>query len=157
MAWDEWERLKTEAADSRRSQMQLNQAPAASGHGNDGDLVVRRDDLGAVGHEAFILHDQLGKQADIAGAGTGADGAGSTLQAASALTSHNFSLGTELETTVSLWDSQLKTLRQACAHISNHLDYSKALHTQNDVTIAASIRHRDGSAESVSRISDYFK
>ncbi|MFC4607408.1 hypothetical protein ACFO9E_06210 [Streptomyces maoxianensis] len=156
MAWGEWEQLKSEAAEKESTGMQLNQAPAGHG-GGQGDFVAHQDDLGAVGHEAFILHDHLSRQADIAGAGMDKDGSGSTMQAAVSLKSRNFGLGSALETTVSMWDSQLKSLLQACAHISNHLDYSKALHANDDAQIAASIRQRDGAAVPVSRLNEYFK
>lgn len=135
--------------------MRLNQVPGGPGGNGQADLVVNQDDLGAVGHEAFVLHSQLQKEADIAGAG--AEGAGSTMQAAAALKGSNFALGSELETTVSVWTSQVKSVLQACAHISNHLDYSKKTHAQNDAAIVASLRNRDGSAVPVSRLAEYFK
>ncbi|MEU4355046.1 hypothetical protein [Streptomyces virginiae] len=120
-------------------------------------MVVHQDDLGEVGHEAFLLHGQLQKQADIAGAGADGSGNGSTMQAAASLKTAGFSLGGELETAVSVWTSQVKTVLQACAHISNHLDYSKKAHAADDEAIAASLRNRDGSAVSVSRIDEYLK
>ncbi|MFD7300610.1 hypothetical protein ACFV83_06685 [Streptomyces pharetrae] len=44
MAWDEWERLKAQAADSRPTQTQLNQAPAQGpGSGGTADLAVQQD------------------------------------------------------------------------------------------------------------------
>ncbi|CUM37738.1 hypothetical protein BN2537_4441 [Streptomyces venezuelae] len=43
--------------------------PGGPGGNGQADLVVNQDDLGAVGHEAFVLHSQLQKEADIAGAG----------------------------------------------------------------------------------------
>ncbi len=49
-------------------------------------------------------------------------------------------------TTLSVWESQVKAVRQACAHISNHLDFSKKLHANDDAEIAASIMRRDGTA-----------
>ncbi|GAB2972600.1 hypothetical protein GCM10023080_040880 [Streptomyces pseudoechinosporeus] len=156
MAWDEWEQLKAEAAARQSAGMRLNQLPADPG-GSSGDqsgLRVNQDDLGAVGHEAFILHDQLRTQADI---GTEKDGSGPTMQAGAALKSHNFALGSELVTTVSMWDSQLKHLLQSCAHISNHLNYSKALHANDDAEIAASVRDRVGQALPVSELAKYFK
>ncbi|WP_234350093.1 hypothetical protein [Streptomyces sp. WM4235] len=125
--------------------------------GGQADLVVHQDDLGEVGHEAFLLHGQLQKQADIAGAGADGSGNGSTMQAAGSLKTAGFSLGGELETTVSVWTSQVKTVLQACAHISNHLDYSKKAHAADDEAIAASLRNRDGSAVPVSRIDEYLK
>lgn len=156
MAWDEWDNAKADVAAQRQASMRLNQLPGGPG-GAQADLVVNQDDLGAVGHEAFVLHGQLQKGADIAGAGADKEGAGSTMQAAAALKGSNFALGGELETTVSVWTSQVKSVLQACAHVSNHLDYSKKAHAEDDAAIAASLRNRDGSAVSASRIAEYFK
>ncbi|MFF5727629.1 hypothetical protein [[Kitasatospora] papulosa] len=160
MSWDEWEHLKSEAAERQSTGMQINQAPAGPGGdagAGSGDLVVNQDDLGAVGNEAFILHDHLRRQADLAGAGMDKNGSGSSMQAAASLKGRNFALGSALETTLSMWDSQLKSLLQACAHISNHLDYSKALHANDEARIAASVRQRNGEAVPVSRLNEYFK
>ncbi|MFF8191086.1 hypothetical protein ACF05L_09450 [Streptomyces bobili] len=44
-----------------------------------------------------------------------------------------------------------------CAHISNHLDYSKKLHANDDAAIAAALRGRDGTAMPVSEISTYVR
>ncbi|GHI89128.1 hypothetical protein ACWGF3_17060 [Streptomyces xanthophaeus] len=156
MVWDEWEKAKGDAAGERQVSIRLNQVTSGPG-GGQADLVVHQDDLGEVGHEAFLLHGQLQKQADIAGAGADGSGSGSTMQAAASLKTAGFSLGGELETTVSVWTSQVKTVLQACAHISNHLDYSKKAHAADDEAIAASLRNRDGSAVSVSRIDEYLK
>lgn len=160
MAWDEWEQLKAQANERQSTHMRLNQlAPdgGGGGGGGGGDLVVRQDDLGAVGHEAHILYEDLHAGADIAGAGAGKDGVGSTMQAAATLKSHAFSTGSALETTVAIWTSQVKSVLQACAHISNHLDYSKKLHTEDDAKIGAVLSGRDGSAVSVSKLNEYFK
>ncbi|WP_030845128.1 hypothetical protein [Streptomyces sp. NRRL F-4474] len=156
MVWDEWDKAKAEVAGERQVSMRLNQVSSGPG-GGQADLVVHQDDLGEVGHEAFLLHGQLQKQADIAGAGADGSGNGSTMQAAASLKTAGFALGGELETTVSVWTSQVKTVLQACAHISNHLDYSKKAHAADDEAIAASLRNRDGSAVSVSRIDEYLK
>ncbi|WOI61727.1 hypothetical protein [Streptomyces fradiae] len=141
----------------QQASMRLNLLPGDPGGNQQADLVVMQDDLGAVGHEAFMLHSALQEDADIAGAGADAEGAGSTMQAAAALKGSGFALGSELETTVSVWTSQVKSVLQACAHISNHLDYSKKTHAENDAAIAASLRNRDGSAVPVSRLAEYFK
>lgn len=156
MAWDEWEQLKTQAADQQSAHMQLNQVPADGSSGNP-DLVVQQDDLGAVGHEAFLLHGDLVKKVDIAGAGINSDHAGSTHQAASALAACGFAMGDELMTTLSVWESQVKSVRQACAHISNHLDYSKKLHANDDAEIGAVIKSRNGSAMPVTELDKYFE
>ncbi|MET9963008.1 hypothetical protein ABZ128_28740 [Streptomyces sp. NPDC006326] len=157
MVWNEWESAKAEVAAQRQVSMRLNQLPGGPGGGGQADLVAHQDDLGDVGHEAFLLHGKLQKQADIAGAGSNKEGAGSTMQAAAALKASKFALGGELETTVSVWTSQVQTVLQACAHISNHLDYSKKAHAEDDAAIAASLRNRDGSAVAVSRLTEYFK
>jgi hypothetical protein len=60
VAWDEWEQLKSEAVERGATHMRLNQlAPDGGGGGGSGDLVVRQDDLGAVGHEAYILYGDV--------------------------------------------------------------------------------------------------
>ncbi|MET9597423.1 hypothetical protein [Streptomyces sp. NPDC006459] len=118
--------------------------------GSSYDLVVTQDDLGDVGHEAFVVHGELRKKSDIAG--TGATG-----RAAAECSARNLAMGSELSVTLSTWDSQVKTVLQMYAHISNHLDYSKQAHARDDEAIAASLRHRDGSAMSVSEIQRYVK
>ncbi|MFE2294562.1 hypothetical protein [Streptomyces sp. NPDC059452] len=154
MAWDEWERAKG-AVTQGHTGMRLNETAGPGGTAAP-DLVVHQDDLGAVGHEAFVLHGELKKRADIAGAGTDKSGAGSTMQAAAALKSHNLGIGSELETTVEVWTSQVKHVLQACAHISNHLDFTKKSHLREDVKIAAEISGRAGPVP-VSVLNDYFR
>ncbi|MGK5631460.1 hypothetical protein [Streptomyces sp. URMC 123] len=154
----EWAALMSAAKEPGQSTgTRLNQLDPASGGGSNQDLVVTQDDLGAVGHEAFLLHERLRKAADIAGAGSDKSGAGSTAQAAKECSDRNLTMGGELYTTLSTWDSQVKTVLQMCAHISNHLDYSRKAHAADDKAIAATLRHRDGSAVSVSEISKYVK
>lgn len=161
MAWEEWEQLKADAARKQSASMELNHLQntnsAGGAAGAGGDLVVHQDDLGAVGHEAFILHDHLRKGADIAGAGSGKGHEGSSMQAAASLKSHHFVMGSAIEKTVDIWTAQVKSVLQACAHISNHLDFSKKLHSKDDERIAADLRGRDGSAMPVSRLNEYFK
>ncbi|MFH8615282.1 hypothetical protein ACH4E8_09435 [Streptomyces sp. NPDC017979] len=122
---------------------------------NGTDLVVHQDDLGAVGHEAFRIHGELRRHSDLAGAGADKSGAGTTARAARELQGHNLASGGELHTTLEVWTSQVKTVLQMCAHISNHLDFSKKSHADDDAHVAASLRRRDGSAVPVSEISKY--
>lgn len=158
MAWGEWEQLKAQAMERKSPRMRLNQLAADSGGGGGtGDLVVHQDDLGAVGHEANVLYDEVKSQADIAAAGAGKGSTGSTMQAAATLKSHGFQTGNALETTVEMWTSQVKSVLQACAHISDHLDYTRKLHAQDDAKIGAVLQGRDGSAVSVSQLNEYFK
>ncbi|WP_307717670.1 hypothetical protein [Streptomyces sp. V4I23] len=157
---DEWAQLKSDAHERQSAQMRLNTVGAhAGGTGAEGnaDLVVHQDDLGLVGNEAFRIHGELQKKADITGAGMGKDGSGSTAQAAAELQARNLAAGGELLSTLEIWSSKVKTVLQMYAHISNHLDFSKRLHANDEAEIAASLRHRDGSAVSVSDISKYVK
>ncbi|MFJ8208742.1 hypothetical protein [Streptomyces sp. NPDC096033] len=123
---------------------------AAARGGSPYDLVVKQDDLGAVGHDAFMIHGELGKKADIAATGA-------TARAAAECSARNLTMGPELSATLSTWDSQVRTVLQMYAHISNHLDYSREAHARDDEAIAASMRHRDGTALSVSEIEGYVK
>ncbi|MEK8144855.1 hypothetical protein NKH18_34820 [Streptomyces sp. M10(2022)] len=119
--------------------------------------MVHQDDLGAVGNEAFWVHGELRKRADLAGAGADKAGAGTTARAAAELQARNFSAGGELFTTLEVWSSQVKTVLQMCAHISNHLDYSKKSHANDEVEIAAALAGRDGSPVPVSELLKYVK
>ncbi|MGY4901299.1 hypothetical protein [Streptomyces sp. 900116325] len=159
MAWEEWEQLKAEAARRQSTAMQLDHVAPADGGGSAADLVVHQDDLGAVGHEALILHGRLQRQADIAGAGADSNGSGSgsTSRAAGELKKSNFAMASALEETVEVWTSQVNSVLQAVAHISNHLDYSKKAHALDDAWISADLLRDDGSAMPVSRLNDYFK
>lgn len=151
----EWARLVSEARERRPVPLRL--AEAGPGPGGEPELVVHQDDLGAVGNEAFRLHGDLKRAADLAGAGAGKGGAGSTARAAAELSARNLTMGSALSTTLEVWDSQVKTVLQMCAHLSNHLDYSKKAHARDEAEIAASMRHRDGAAVSVSEISAWVK
>lgn len=132
MAWDEeWAAARAGSADTPRAR----QAPAGTG------LTVHQDDLGAVGHDAFVLHGQLARKGDHARPATHA--------AAVALTGANFSSGAQLMTVQDRWRTQLRTLTDACAQISNHLDFSARTHRQNDADIT-------GRLTSVSTINSYF-
>ncbi|MFC5174906.1 hypothetical protein [Streptomyces mutomycini] len=84
-------------------------------------------------------------------------GAGTTARAAAELKSRNFDLGTELYSTLEVWTSQVKTVLQMCAHISNHLDYSKKSHTKDEAEVLAALTRRDGSAVPVSELLKYVK
>ncbi|MER6343388.1 hypothetical protein ACWC10_03055 [Streptomyces sp. NPDC001595] len=159
MAWDEWDRLKTQARGDDATGMRLNQYPADQGgvRANSADLVAHQDDLGAVGHEAYILWDELRTAADIAGAGVDKGGEGSTTRAASSLTAHGFGMGAGLARTEEIWTSQVKSVLQACAHISNHLDHSRKLHAADDARIGTQAAAVGGGELTVSELSKYFK
>jgi len=124
MAWDEWERLKAAAADGAGTQMQLNGLPSGDsvgkGRGENGDLKVNQTDLAAIGNQAFKLHERLWDKARVS--------IPSSDRAATDLTAQGFELGSALRHVSKRWEKQLKSLMDACAHISNHLDFTKNAH-----------------------------
>ncbi|WP_030581352.1 hypothetical protein [Streptomyces anulatus] len=150
----EWGELKAAAA------MRLNQVGGTGGTGGSGpkgaaDYVVADDELGDIGHAAFDLFNGLestGKHAKAASetAGKGLKGDG-------------FDTGAAFTEVIGTWEKQVKTLLQACAHISNHLDYTKKSSKADDEWIEAQLRiigpvapEADG-AVPASQISKYFR
>ncbi|MFJ5260467.1 hypothetical protein ACIQAC_08310 [Streptomyces sp. NPDC088387] len=138
MAWDEWEQLKAEAAERRSTGMQLNQLPPDGGSGGGGpnktsygDLKVGQDDLAAIGDRAFQLFDKLGKQGRVADASTGS--------AASDLKTQGFALGGALERVDQQWEKQLTSLIDACAHISNHMEFSGKVHQGDEYHVVGQV------------------
>ncbi|MEV8533515.1 hypothetical protein [Streptomyces sp. NPDC051211] len=113
---EEWSTARAAAAANVGTR--LNQLPADPGGGGGGneDLLVNQDHIGAIGHDAYVLHDRLfrdGKHAKTA-----------TAEAGNQLKGEGFASGAALLTVHDRWDSQLKTLLAGCAHISNTLNYS---------------------------------
>ncbi|NEC22533.1 hypothetical protein [Streptomyces parvus] len=137
----EWAELRSAAA--QRSAMQINSVPAEGGGGAGApDLVVNRDDLGAIGNDAYDLRTRLSKDGDHARP--------TTFAAAIALTNGNFTSGSAVLKVHDFWQKHLKTLLDSCAHISNHLDYTKAQHAKDDVKIG-------GDLAPISKLSEYMK
>ncbi|MEV6307720.1 hypothetical protein AB0M10_03855 [Streptomyces sp. NPDC051840] len=138
---EEWAELRSAAA-ARRSAMQLNSVPAEGGGGGSGDLVVNRDDLGAIGNDAYDVRVRLSKEGDHARP--------ATFEAATALTNGNFGCGSALLKVHDRWNTHLRTLLDSCAHISNHLDYTKAQHAKDEVKI-------EGDMAPISKLTEYMK
>ncbi|WCN03591.1 hypothetical protein [Streptomyces sp. M92] len=129
MAWDEWEQLKAAAAERHSTRMQLNQYPGdRGGEGTQGDLEVGHKDLEAVGKAAHELFDDFTRYSDHARAASEV--------AASGLKSEGFDLGAALAHVAERWGEQAKTLLDACAHISNHLRFTKNQHDADESYIA---------------------
>ncbi|AVH96990.1 hypothetical protein GCM10010497_46260 [Streptomyces cinereoruber] len=126
MAWDEWEQLKSEAAGQRSTGMQLNRVPDESPGGAPpgGDLKADQQDLAAVGDSAFRLFDNLGKY--------GRDAWSVSQSAARDLSTQGFALGGALDHVQERWEKQLKTLLDACAHISNRMDFTQNAHAGDE-------------------------
>ncbi|MEU0395695.1 hypothetical protein ABZ208_23500 [Streptomyces sp. NPDC006208] len=128
MTWDEWEQLKTEAAEKQLTAMQLNRIPDEGGTPPPGgDLKASQQDLAAVGDAAFRLFDNLGKY--------GRDAWSISQTAAKDLGTQGFALGGALDHVQERWEKQLKTLLDACAHISNHMDFTKGAHAGDEYHI----------------------
>ncbi|MDL5200034.1 hypothetical protein [Streptomyces sp. ALI-76-A] len=137
MAWAEWDQLKTEALDRRQgdaTRMQLNQYPGDSGPGpvpttpgSTGDLKANQQDLSRIGSHARTLYDRLWDQARLDN--TSVD------KAASDLASQGFALGSGLQHVSNRWSTQLNTVLDACAHISNHMQVTKKIHNGDEAYI----------------------
>ncbi|MCM2392272.1 hypothetical protein [Streptomyces albipurpureus] len=133
MSFDqEW--VSVRSASTATVSTRLNQVEPSGGGGGGGstDLSVSQDKLGALGSAAHKLHGHLsgdGKHADA-----------STTEAATTMTVNGFQTGAAITTVQKTWTSQLKTLLDACAHISNHLDYSSASHANEEKDIETAFR-----------------
>ncbi|MFJ1589715.1 hypothetical protein ACIOD0_05580 [Kitasatospora albolonga] len=138
---EEWAGLRSAAAE--RTAMRLNGVPAeGGGGGGTADLVVNRDDLGAIGNDAYALRTRLAKDGDHARP--------ATFDAAIALTNGNFTSGAAVLKVHDRWRTHLKTLLDSCAHISNHLDFTKAQHARDEVKIV-------GDLAPISKLTEYMK
>jgi hypothetical protein len=131
MAWDEWEQLKAQAAERQPTHMRLNQLDpgdgspgSAGGPSSYGDLKVPNASLTKISTSAHGLYNQLWDKARVATAPSDT--------AASDLSRQGFALGGGLQTISTRWEEQLKSLMDACAQISNHLQVSKKIHAGDD-------------------------
>ncbi|GAB3950863.1 hypothetical protein [Streptomyces sparsus] len=123
---EEWAGHKAAADDAARSR--LNGVPDETAGGpRQGDLKVSQKDLAAIGDQAFKLYQRLDTDGDHAKEATYA--AGQQLR-------NDFALGGALNHLAEKWNVQVGTLLGACAHISNHLDYTKKAHAGDEHYIA---------------------
>ncbi|MFI5984632.1 hypothetical protein ACIBEA_27620 [Streptomyces sp. NPDC051555] len=134
MSFDqEWAQVRASVAD-KQAGVRLNHVPDDGGGGPapQGDLVVTQQDLAAVGDAAFKLHQRLDTDGDHAKA--------STYEAAGAM-KKDFALGGALSTVGDKWNAQVNSLLEACAHISNHLDYTQNAHAEGEHWIATQLKY----------------
>ncbi|MET8248770.1 hypothetical protein ABZV31_32935 [Streptomyces sp. NPDC005202] len=130
MAWHEWEQLKAQAAERGSTRMRLNQLDPGSGSGTPhdpdqyGDLKVSQGSLAVIGKHAFDLYNDLWNK--------GRRAVPSSEKAAGKLFDRGFALGAGLQHVATRWDEQLTSLRDACAHIANHMTVTKKLHADDD-------------------------
>ncbi|MFD5965916.1 hypothetical protein ACFWGR_06770 [Streptomyces sp. NPDC060311] len=149
MAWEEWEQIKAEAAQQQPTRMQLNQLPGnVGGDTSPGDLVVHDDELGKLGNMAYDLLSQVSTDADMARP--------STFTASNALFNDGLDMGSALLEVHDGWNTQLGTLKEACAHISNHLDFTRARHAEDESYVETGMHNAAGDLMTPSRINDYF-
>ncbi|WP_410539373.1 hypothetical protein [Streptomyces sp. KL2] len=128
---EEWNRLVQAAAERKAAQTRLNQLDGGGGGGvatSSGELEVSQKDLAAVGDAAFDLYERLRKDGDHAresstGAAAGLKG--------------DFEIGGALDHVATRWQEQLRTLTDACAHISNHMEYSNKAHADDEQHISS--------------------
>lgn len=130
VAWDEWEQLKSQAAERQSTQMQLNQLDPGSGGrpapdpSKFGDLEASETELAKIGEHAFKLYNRLWNEARVA--------VPSSERAAGDLKTQGFDIGKGLDHVSTRWEEQLASLRDACAHISNHMVVTKKLHKDDE-------------------------
>ncbi|GAA2594650.1 hypothetical protein [Streptomyces axinellae] len=129
MSWAEWDHAKANAtAGEGGTRMRLNGYTAAD-HPGDGprrdlDLVVHDDELGKLGNMAHGLRKQLGTD--------GKHAQKATSDAAGDLAADGFDMGDALSELHGAWETKVKTLQDACGQISDHLDYTRGAHSEDE-------------------------
>ncbi|GAA3078968.1 hypothetical protein GCM10017562_54600 [Streptomyces roseofulvus] len=134
MAWEEWNDLKAAAAGRQTAHMKLNGLPEERGGARTpagGDLRVDQQDLAAIGDSAYRLHTDLIR--------VGGHARATSVKAAGGLSSDGFALGGALGHVAERWVEQVRSLLDATAHISNHLDFTKGAHAGDEVHIAGTL------------------
>ncbi|QES51941.1 hypothetical protein DEJ50_33005 [Streptomyces venezuelae] len=120
----EWRQARTDATENRAVATRLNQT---GGGGATPNLAVNSDALGPIGADAHALYEGVKRDTETVRV--------SNYEAAAALTTGQFTCGAQLMQVHERWYTQVGTLRDACAQISNHLDYSVAAHAKDDAEI----------------------
>ncbi|MBW1601874.1 hypothetical protein JJV70_07070 [Streptomyces sp. JJ66] len=143
---EEWAQIVANVQERQAAGMRLNTLDPGGG---SGDLTVHQDDLGRVGGAAYSLHGGVRAHAEHASQ--------ASRDAATHLTGDNFTCGSALSDVVDTWERQSSTLAEACAHISNHLDYSSKRYGEEEEKITTSMTTLDGELMNVSRISEFYK
>ncbi|WP_030544420.1 hypothetical protein [Streptomyces albus] len=138
---EEWQQARAEAA----NRMRLAGADDGTGRGEPGtsaaDLALSSRQLKSIGHEAYELY---------AGLSAGGKHASGTSDAAAVdLKADGFATGSALATAVDTWNSQVSTLKDACARIQMHLEGSTTAHHEHERDVVAKL--------SVSKIDQYFR
>jgi hypothetical protein len=129
----EWAQLKKEGQADASPAMRLA-GYSAEDHpdraGARADLAVHQDDLGAVGNAAYDLYQDMERVSGHARK--------STVSAAGSLP-ESLELGSALKHVAKRWTKQCRSIQDACAHISNHLDYSMSAHHKDEAYISGTV------------------
>ncbi|MEU9989367.1 hypothetical protein AB0E10_21745 [Streptomyces sp. NPDC048045] len=88
-------------------------------------------DLAAIGSAAHELFEDFGRYSDHARI--------ASMKAAGGLQNQGFALGSALDHVAEHRIDQVQTLLDACAHISNHLRYTKNQHAADESYIAGTL------------------
>ncbi|MCI0386124.1 hypothetical protein [Streptomyces sp. CNQ085] len=146
---EEWAQLVARAGQERSVRTRPNRLDGGGGGGGQGGLTVRQDDLKLIGRAAHGLHTGL-----KAG---GRHPVPASRSAGIRLSGDNFTSGAALSQVAETWERQVGTLLEACAHISNHLDFSSRSYGAEEERIETGMRNLRGQLMNPSRISDYYR
>lgn len=132
MAWDEWERLKADAGSRSSSHMQLNQVPneTGAGGGQQGDLKVDQ--------QTWPRSATARSNCSRTSAATAVT-PGPAARTPPRTSRRRSSSSGDLDTVQERWEKSLTTLLDACAHISNHMDFTKKAHAGDEYHIASTV------------------
>ncbi|MDB1087816.1 hypothetical protein PJ985_09595 [Streptomyces sp. ACA25] len=115
-----------------RARTSLNSQMHDGGSVSEG-LLIRSDEVGPIGGDAFTIHGIL----DTHVRGDDSE----THLAAIHFRKDIFDTGRALHTLREMWPAQLATLEQSSGKISNHLNYSVESHRANEEWIALDMRN----------------
>lgn len=110
MAWEEWEQLKTAAAEQHTTRMQLNQAEPDSG-GGTGTLVSNKAAWGKAGHDVGSLREGIGNALEKLSDGQSGLGADTDCRTAGAQTEVHKS-----------WERYVKSVSRRCGKLAGLLE-----------------------------------
>ncbi|MFE7116771.1 hypothetical protein ACFU99_15285 [Streptomyces sp. NPDC057654] len=145
----EWNQLRADSARRQETHTRINHVDAGGpDSGTTADLSVSSDELGPIGNDAYNLYNQLKTD--------GRHAHDNSKTAAANLTDGGLDTGSALDHANQTWENQVNTLLQACALISDHLDYSLAAHAKDDKKVANSMPKVEGEYLTASKISRYF-
>ncbi|GGR66596.1 hypothetical protein GCM10010252_00270 [Streptomyces aureoverticillatus] len=127
MAWEEWERLKTEAAAQHSEQTQLNQVPTGPGD-SSGDLVSDKAAWSKGGHDVGSLREGIGKALGKLAEGQSGLGADTGCRTAAAQKEVHDS-----------WERYVKKVSRRCGKLADLLEKAGNDQLKTDEAIMAEI------------------